>query len=217
MPSLTALSNYLPSAQTVLNVFDKCERFLVPITLHSMLGLVAVTGLGDSFKMCGLANLFSAELNKQIAAQCVLPKTFTQKFFNKDPDQISLFKMTYLKIPFLFFLPFKGTTERAHALGQFFFNTGSKILSFSNLLQKITGVVMVALVASMFVKALASWRLGKEYDTKTWDKLLSDPSPALLVNCGTALSLLNSTIQFRFAKSPYIGNTFFLDPLTLKG
>lgn len=216
MPSLNALSNYLPSAQTVLKTSDKCERFLVPIALHSILGLVAVTGLGDSFKMCGLANLFSAELNKQIAAQCVLPKTFTQKFFKKDPDQISLFKMTYLKIPLLpFFLPFRGTTERAHTLGQFFFNTGSKILSFSNLLQKITGVVMAVLAASMFVKAIASWRLGKEYDMKSWKKQLD--YPALRVHCGIALMLLNSTIQFRFARHHYIGNIFFLDPFTLKG
>ena len=106
---------------------------MAPITLHMIFGLISVIGTGDEFKMNGSANLFCAELNQQIAAQCTLPETFTQKFFKKDPNQLRLFKMTYLKIPILpFFLQFRVTTERAHALGQFFFNTGSRLLSFSS-------------------------------------------------------------------------------------
>lgn len=186
---LSAFSNYLPKAETVLNASDKCEKVLFHLLAHCFLATSSVGMIGGVLLMKGRDMTFTAAMCNQLS-KCALDEEFKQKFIHNSIDQASFFNRIQMQFPFVPFIGFIVTTERAYQLGQFFFNAGLKTRSLFFPLVRITAAVAAAFFASVAIKFAASSWLNKEYDWGSWADYWEKYSLSLQIHLITATALL---------------------------
>lgn len=230
MPYLSAISNYLPSAETVLNTSNKCEKVLFHLFAHCFLATSSVVLINAKLLRKGREYIFLVGMNNQLS-KSEFDEEIKQKFFlnnifwrafcsqivkyvplseglkqklinisnNNSIDLTSYFTRIGIQLPFVPFVAFIVTNERAHQLGQLFCNAGLKSIPLSVLLIKITAALAAAFFASVAVKIAASRWLNKEYDWESWADYWEKHSLSLQIHfittaALTALDSLNSPI-----------------------
>ena len=181
------------TVKTLIKVADRCEEILFPLSFHCILGLTTIAKIGKAFKIAGRNNLFNAALSNRLVNTNVLDAEFARKFFKNSVEQFRFFRIVVIELPLVPNIQLMGTTERAHALGQLFLNTGSKILSFWNVLFKISLFATAALIVSTSIKKTL---LGKDYSWKKWNELWEKYLTTLKIHwaVGACLVLLTCRI-----------------------
>lgn len=185
------------TVKTLIKVAERCEEILFPLSLHCLLGLTPIGKIGQAFRIAGRYNLFNAALCNRLVNSNVLDAEFAQKFFKNSIDQVRFFRIIVINLPVVTNIQLMGTTERAHALGQLFLNTGSKILSFWNVLVKISLVATAALIVTISIKKIL---LGKDYNWKKWNELWDKHLTTLKIHWGVGACLVLLTFQIPIYK-----------------
>lgn len=188
--------------ERIINFTNRCDEILFPLSIHCVLGTFSLASLKVACTFSGLANEYFVAFHERVVASKTFDEEFTQKFFKKSVDQALRF--IPIQIPFTPFIRFRGTPERAHAIGLFFLNLGLNIAPFCKLALKVAAIVSAAFLISTSARAIMLHKLKQPFNWQKLKEIWDDHCLAIGIHFLVAGILLGLS-------TPFPGKTIYLD------